>query len=81
MPGLDESDLRILAELTTNARASFVDIGKKLNLHPNVVAYRVNKLRQVGIIKGYTLDLDFEKLEPLLCLYKLRLITLLLFRL
>ena len=62
MPGLDESDLRILAELSTDARASFVDIGKRLTLHPNVVAYRVNKLRQVGVIKGYTLDLDFEKL-------------------
>lgn len=62
MPNLDESDLRILAELSADARISFVEIGKKLNLHPNVVAYRVNKLRQTGIIKGYTLDLDFEKL-------------------
>jgi len=62
MSSLDSTDLRILAELSANARASFVDIGRKLNLHPNVVAYRVNKLRQLGIIKGYMVDLDFEKL-------------------
>ncbi len=62
MSSLDSNDLRILAELSANARASFVEIGKKLNLHPNVVAYRVNKLRQLGIIKGYIVDLDFEKL-------------------
>jgi len=59
---LDATDLRILAELSTNARATFVEIGRKLSLHPNVVAYRVNKLRQVGIIKGYVVELDFEKL-------------------
>ena len=62
MSSLDELDLRILAELSSNARTSFVDIGRKLNLHPNVVAYRVNKLTQTGVIKGYTVDLDFEKL-------------------
>jgi len=62
MSSLDATDLRILAELSSNARASFVEIGKKLSLHPNVVAYRVNKLRQIGIIKRYIVDLDFEKL-------------------
>ncbi len=62
MSSLDATDLRILAELSTNARATFVEIGRKLSLHPNVVAYRVNKLRQVGIIKGYVVELDFEKL-------------------
>ena len=62
MTNLDNMDLNILAELSTNARESFVDIGKRLNLHPNVVAYRVNKLKEKGIIKGYTIDLDFEKL-------------------
>lgn len=62
MSSLDATDLRILAELSANARASFVEIGRKLSLHPNVVAYRVNKLRQLGVIKGYIVDLDYEKL-------------------
>jgi len=58
----DSTDFRILAELVENAKSSFVDIGKKLDLHPNVVAYRVNKLERLGIIKEYTARLDLEKL-------------------
>ena len=48
--------------LFRSAKSSFVDIGKKLDLHPNVVAYRVNKLERLGIIKDYTTRLDLEKL-------------------
>jgi len=58
----DSTDFRILAELVENAKSSFVDIGRKLDLHPNVVAYRVNKLERLGIIKEYTARLDLEKL-------------------
>ena len=58
----DSTDLKILAELVGNAKSSFVDIGKKLDLHPNVVAYRVNKLERLGVIKDYTTRLDLEKL-------------------
>lgn len=58
----DSTDLKILAELVENAKSSFVDIGRKLDLHPNVIAYRVNKLERLGIIKEYTAKLDLEKL-------------------
>lgn len=58
----DSTDLKILAELVENAKSSFVDIGKKLDLHPNVIAYRVNKLERSGIIRDYTTRLDLEKL-------------------
>jgi len=59
---LDARDLKILAELLDKSNASFVEIGKKLDLHPNVVAYRVNKMEQAGVIKRYTAILDFQKL-------------------
>ena len=59
---LDALDYKILAELVANAKSSFAEIGRKLNLHPNVIAYRVNKLEKNGIIKDYTADLDLEKL-------------------
>jgi len=58
----DSTDLKILAELVGNAKSSFVAMGRKLELHPNVVAYRVNKLERLGIIKDYTTRLDLEKL-------------------
>jgi DNA-binding Lrp family transcriptional regulator len=59
---IDSTDFRILAELVENAKSSFAEIGRRLALHPNVVAYRVNKLERTGIIKDYTTDLDLEKL-------------------
>lgn len=59
---IDSTDFKILAELVENAKYSFAEIGRKLSLHPNVVAYRVNKLERAGIIKDYTAELDLEKL-------------------
>jgi DNA-binding Lrp family transcriptional regulator len=59
---IDAIDYKILAELVENAKYSFAEIGRKLSLHPNVVAYRVNKLEKTGIIKDYTAQLDLEKL-------------------
>lgn len=59
---IDSTDFKILAELVQNAKYSFAEIGRKLSLHPNVVAYRVNKLEKSGIIKDYRADLDLEKL-------------------
>ncbi len=59
---LDSTDFKILAELVENAKSSFAEIGRKLSLHPNVVAYRVNRLERAGIIKDYTTAIDLEKL-------------------
>ncbi len=59
---IDAMDYKILAELVQNGKSSFAEIGRKLSLHPNVVAYRVNKLERTGIIKDYTADIDLEKL-------------------
>src|SRR5208283_1934956 len=49
-------------ELVENAKYSFAEIGRKLSLHPNVVAYRVSKLERTGIITDYRAGLDLEKL-------------------
>ena len=59
---LGGTDLRILAELAENSKASYVEIGRKLGLHPNVVGYRVNRLEESGIIREYTTLIDFSKL-------------------
>jgi len=59
---IDATDYKILAELVDNSKSSFAEIGRKLSLHPNVVAYRVNKLERTGIIRDYTAYLDLEKL-------------------
>ena len=59
---IDSIDYKILAELADNAKSSFAEIGRKLSLHPNVVAYRVNKLERSGVIKDYTAGVDLEKI-------------------
>lgn len=59
---LDGTDIRILAELAENSKASYVEIGRKLGLHPNVIGYRVNRLEDSGIIREYTTLIDFSKL-------------------
>ncbi len=59
---LDATDFKILAELAENAKYSYAEIGRKLSLHPNVVAYRVNKLEKAGIIREYTTGIDLEKI-------------------
>ena len=50
---LDNKDLKILAELDLNARATNSQIGKRLRINKNVVNYRIKNLEKRGIIKGY----------------------------
>jgi Lrp/AsnC family leucine-responsive transcriptional regulator len=59
---IDATDLKILAELVQNSKSSFAEIGRKLRLHPNVIAYRINKLERTGVITEYTANLDLEKI-------------------
>jgi len=59
---VNSTDLKILAELVYNSKDTLANIGNRLGLHPNVVAYRINKLEGLGIIRDYTITLDLEKL-------------------
>jgi hypothetical protein len=49
----DETDLRILAELDLNARATDSEIAIKLGMTSNRVKYRIDNLEGSGVIKGY----------------------------
>ena len=55
---LDTSDERILAELTENARATFAEIGQKVNLSAPAVKRRVDRMLEAGVIKGFTTVVD-----------------------
>jgi DNA-binding Lrp family transcriptional regulator len=59
---IDSLDLKIIQVLQKNARASFVDIAKKLNVTPTRVQARFQKMKKAGLIMGSTLILDLEKL-------------------
>ncbi len=59
---LDAVGWRILCELQENARLSFSELGRRVGLTPPAVAERVRRLEEDGIIGGYRLELDIEKL-------------------
>ncbi len=62
---LDKTDLKILKELDFDARASFSNIGKKLNISKHTIAYRVNNLQKKGIIRGFYAVVDMTALNYL----------------
>ena len=62
MEKLDLKDRKILYELDIDSRQSFSHLGKKVGLHKDVVAYRVKKLQEKGIIKGFYTVIDTSPL-------------------
>ncbi|MFF3255800.1 Lrp/AsnC family transcriptional regulator [Actinacidiphila glaucinigra] len=50
----DELDRKIVAALIANARTSFAEIGADIGLSATAVKRRVDRLRESGIITGFT---------------------------
>ena len=59
---LDNIDYQILDILIDDARTPFTDIAQKLNISAGTVHLRIRKIKQSGLISGFTLLLDYEKL-------------------
>ena len=59
---LDKIDHKILEILIKNTRTPFTDIAKKLHISAGTVHVRVKKMEQIGLIKGSSLILDYNKL-------------------
>ncbi|MBS3081811.1 Lrp/AsnC family transcriptional regulator [Candidatus Pacearchaeota archaeon] len=59
---LGSYDRRILFELDRNARQSTTQIGKKIRKSKQFVDYRINKLEELKVLKGYTSVIDYSKL-------------------
>ncbi|PAF15735.1 Lrp/AsnC family transcriptional regulator [Terribacillus saccharophilus] len=59
---IDDTDRRILKELTENSRLSMRELGRLVNLSSPSVTERVRQLETFGVIKKYTLVIDHEKL-------------------
>jgi len=55
---LDIYDYRILYQLDLDGRQTFAQIGNKVRLSKQVVAYRIERLEKEGIIKGYSTMID-----------------------
>lgn len=58
MDRLDETDERILAELVRQARATYAEIGQRVNLSAPAVKRRVDRMVDCGVIRGFTAVVD-----------------------
>ncbi len=59
---IDLKDRKILYELDLNCRQSNSQIGKKVGLNRDVVAYRIKKLQDEGIITNFYTEIDTFRL-------------------
>jgi transcriptional regulator, AsnC family len=63
MRELDETDLEILSLLAADARRPFSEIGETVGLSGPAVSDRVTRLREAGIIEGFTVNVDRAQLR------------------
>jgi len=59
---LDEKNLDLLKELEKNCRQSLKKISKKTGMSITTVYERIKKLEKEGVIKGYQVLIDYEKI-------------------
>lgn len=58
---LDEADLKILIELQKDGRKSYTEISKKTGIPDSTVHDKIARLREKGVIRGFTVILDKKK--------------------
>ena len=67
---LNETDEKILKNLLDDARRSSRQIAKNVGVSVGTVLSRIKKMEDEGLIKGYTITLDHEKIG-----YQLTIVT------
>lgn len=63
MHDLDETDLDILRLLVSDARRPYREIADEVGLSAPAVSDRVSRLREQGVIRRFTADLDRQQLR------------------
>jgi len=56
----DDTDLKVIKQILTNARMPIIDIAKKLNLSATTIVYRLKQLEKKQIIKEYRANINYE---------------------
>jgi len=60
---IDETDYKLLDELSVNGRAPLVELAEKLGCSSQSVNYRIKNLVKSGIINSFRVELDLSKLN------------------
>ncbi len=59
---IDSIDRRILALLIEDAKMPYTEVAKRVFVSGGTVHVRMNKLEEMGLVKGATLKIDYAKL-------------------
>ncbi|MDY6770783.1 MAG: Lrp/AsnC family transcriptional regulator [Candidatus Nanohaloarchaea archaeon] len=59
---IDELDRKIITKLQEDGRKSFREIASEIDSTAVTVINRVDKMKDKGIIRGYTVDIDYRKI-------------------
>ena len=59
---LDGYGKKLLDELQVNARLSLAELGRRIGLSPSATAERLKQMEEMGILHGYTVQIDREAL-------------------
>lgn len=59
---LDSVDYEILFLLSENAQMAYTEVAKKVSISPGTVHMRMRKLKDLGVVTGATLNIDYSKI-------------------
>ena len=59
---IDDLDRKILSILMRNSKKPFTEIAKELYVSGGTIHVRMKKLEDAGIVQGYNLNVNYEKL-------------------
>ncbi len=72
LSGLDEIDRKMLDLLTQNARYTYSELGERLGLSRVAIKNRMDALEQRGVIEGYTVIVNLQRLgSAVSCYYEI----------
>ena len=59
---MDSFGRSLLKELQENARISVAELARRVGLSPTATAERMKQMEEIGIVRGYTIEMDREAL-------------------
>jgi Lrp/AsnC family transcriptional regulator, leucine-responsive regulatory protein len=59
---MDSYGRKLLEELQSNARLSVAELGRRIGLSATATAERMRQMEEIGILHGYTIEIDREAL-------------------
>ena len=63
---LDTLDWKILRAIQENSKQTYSEIGRQLDVAHSTVFDRIRKMEKSGVIKKWTVDINFEKIDGIL---------------